>query len=259
MPDRDFRIDPEKKEAVRGAAELVVNIFCENALETALQLRDRSGGKITALSYGPEEAEDALRKALAMKVDEAVLVTSQEHSPHDPLRVAQVLAAAVRKLGGFDLLVVGRESGDWGMGQTGGLLAEELGVPFVSLADWVERIELVSGRTGFRVRRQTGKGHEIIEAVPPLAVSVTNSEGNLPRIPKTRDVMISYRKPLTRWGVEDLDLDRESLRAAVATCELVDLQLPRKDTHCQFMTGDSLEERMEGFARRVREIVNRVG
>ena len=244
---------------MRGTADLVVNIFCENAIETALQLRDRSGGRITALSYGPEEAEDALRKALAMKVDEAVLVTSQDHSPPDPLRVAQVLAAAVRKLGGFDLLVVGRESGDWGRGQTGGLLAEELRVPFVSLVDWVEIIELVSGRTGFRVRRQTGKGHEIIEAVPPLAVSVTNSDGNLPRIPKTRDVMISYRNPLTRWGVEDLDVDTETLRTAVVTCELVDLQLPQKDSRCQFIAGDSLDERVAGFARRVREIVNRVG
>ena len=117
----------------------------------------------------------------------------------------------------------------------------------------------MSGRTGFRVRRQTDKGHEIIEAVPPLVVSVTNSKGNLPRIPKTRDVMISYRNPLTRWEVEDLDVDTASLRSAVVTCELVDLQLPQKDSRCQFMTGDSLDERVDGVARRVREIVNRVG
>ncbi len=262
IPARDFRIDPEKKEAVRGSADLVVNIFCENAIETALQLRDRSGGKITALSYGPAEAEDALRKALAMKGDEAVLVTKDGDALPDPVRVAQVLAAAIRKLSGpdlvFDLIMVGRESGDWGMGQTGGLLAEELGVPFVGLVDQVEVSDVTPGRAGLRVRRQTDKGYEIVEAVPPLVVSITNSKSNLPRIPKTRDVMASYRKPLTRWGVEDLDIATQSA-STTASCELVDLVLPQKNSNCQFITGDSLDQKVEAFARRVREIVNRVG
>jgi len=258
IPARDFRIDAAKKEAVRGAADLVVNIFCENALETALQLRDRSGGKITALSYGPEEAEDALRKALAMKADEAVLVTKEGTSFPDPLRVARVLAAAARKLGGFDLVMVGRESGDWGMGQTGGLLAEELGVPFVGLVDWVEVSEPAPGRTVLRVRRQTDRGHEIVEAEPPLVVSITNSEGNLPRIPKTRDVMASYRKPLTKWAAGDLEMDLELLGSTIGL-ELADLSLPLKNSRCEFISGDSLDEKVEAFARRVREIANRAG
>src|SRR5262245_64359880 len=78
IPVRDFRVDGEKKEAVRGSANLVTNIFCENALETALQLREKlgekSGGRIIALTFGAEAAEDALRKALEMKADVAALV-----------------------------------------------------------------------------------------------------------------------------------------------------------------------------------------
>jgi electron transfer flavoprotein beta subunit len=251
IPARDFRIDPEKKQAVRGAADLVVNIFCENALETALQFRDRSGGKITALSCGSEQTEDAIRKALAMKADEAVLITDNADAHPDPLRVARMVAAAIRKLGGFDLILVGRESGDWGMGQTGGLLAEELGVPFIGLVDQIE-----SAGTALRLRRQTDKGYEILEATPPLVASVTNSKDNLPRIPKTRDVMASYRKPLTRWSVEDLGLDADA--TAAASCELVDLQLPQRNSQCQFIAGDSLDEKVEAFARRVKEIANQV-
>ncbi len=77
IPARDFRIDAERKEAERGSANLVTNIFCENALETALQFRERSGeGKITVLTYGPASAEDTLRKALAMKADAAAMVAS---------------------------------------------------------------------------------------------------------------------------------------------------------------------------------------
>jgi len=158
IPARDFRIDPEKKEAVRGGATLVPNIFCENALETALQFRDRCGGHITVLSYGTEEAEDALRKALAMRADEAVLVLREGPAAPDPLPVARILAAAARKLGGFDLVMAGRESGDWGLGQTAALLAEELGLPFLGLVDQVD-VREASGHPALRLRRQTDAGY----------------------------------------------------------------------------------------------------
>src|ERR1044072_1770488 len=128
IPVRDFRVDAEKKEAVRGSANLVTNIFCENALETALQLKEKVGGKITALCFGADSGEDVLRKALAMKADAGVHILNDGTTNPDPLAVAQTLGAAIRKLGDFDLIMVGRESGDWGVGQTGGLLAEELGI-----------------------------------------------------------------------------------------------------------------------------------
>src|SRR5215218_4854731 len=99
VPARDFRVDAARREAEQGAANLVTNIFCENALETALQLRERLGGaKITVLSYGQPSAEDSLRKALAMKADAAALVLGEGNPNPDPLAAARVLAAAIRKL-----------------------------------------------------------------------------------------------------------------------------------------------------------------
>src|SRR5208282_5611024 len=106
--------------------------------------------KIAALSYGPATAEESLRKALSMKVDTATLVVNDGNSKPDPYTVAVVLAAAAKKLGGFDLILVGREAGDWGAGQTGGLLAEELGVPCIS---FVEGIEAAGSK--LHIRRQT--------------------------------------------------------------------------------------------------------
>src|SRR5687768_10975780 len=106
IPARDFRVDQVKREAERGAANLVTNIFCENALETALQFRERAGGaKITVLSYGQPSAEDSLRKALAMKADVAALVVNDGNANPDPLTAARVLAAAIAKLGTFDLIM----------------------------------------------------------------------------------------------------------------------------------------------------------
>lgn len=246
-PTRDFRVDPIKREAERGAANLVTNIFCENALETALQFRERlGGGQITVLSYGPASAEDSLRKALAMKADAATLVINDGHAHPDPLTVARVLAAAIRKLGNFDLIMVGREAGDWGAGQTGGLLAEELGLPCVSFVDQIER-----AGDKLRLRRQTDTGWEVLEAQPPVVVTITNDEHNVPRIPKVRDVMSSYRQSLEQWRLEDIDIDAEEARAGHSYYEVVDLSIPQKETRCEFVTGDTLDERTEALAQRI--------
>jgi electron transfer flavoprotein beta subunit len=252
IPARDFRIDPGKLEAERGAANLVTNIFCENALETALQFRERFGdATITVLCYGATTAEDSLRKALAMKADAAALVVNDGNQNPDPLTIARVLAAAIRKLGTFDLIMVGREAGDWGAGQTGGLVAEELDLPCVS---FVDRIESNDGK--LQLKRQTDTGWEVLEAETPVVVSVTNDEHNVPRIPKVRDVMMSFRQPLTQWTLDDLDIAANEARAGNTYYEVADLSIPQKETRCEFVTGDTLDERVETLARRIVEVTS---
>ncbi len=254
VPARDFRIDPDRREAERGSANLVTNIFCENALETALQFRDRSGGgRITALAYGPTSAEDTLRKALAMKADAAAHVVDESGGNPDPLHVARILAAATRKLGapglsgveGFDLILTGREAGDWGAGQTGGLLAEELGMACVSFADSLE----VSGKK-LRIRRQTDAGWEMLEVETPVVVTITNDEHNVPRIPKVRDVMMAHRQPLTQWAVAELGVASEEYY------EVVELRIPARESRCELVTGDTLEQKVDSLARRLLEVTS---
>ena len=241
VPARDFRVDAARREAEQGSASLVTNIFCENALETALQLREQSGGgKITVLSYGRPTAEDSLRKALAMKADAAALVVNESEGTPDPLAVARVLASAAGKLGDFDLIMTGREAGDWGAGQTGGLLAEELGLPCISFVDSIE----VAGES-LRLKRQTDTGWEVFEAAPPVVVTVTNDEHNVPRIPKVRDVMMSYRQPLTKFTLSDLGLPADGNDYY----EVAELSIPQKETRCDFVSGDTLDEKVEAFAR----------
>ena len=231
VPARDFRIDAARREAERGSANLVTNIFCENALETALQFRDKAGGaKITALSFGPASAEDTLRKALAMKADAAALVIDDSDAKPNPLHVARVLAAAIRKLGTFDLILTGREAGDWGAGQTGALLAEELGLPYVAFADSLE--------PGLRIKRQTESGWEIVEAKPPVVVTITNDEHNVPRIPKVRDVMMAHRQPLTQFTVAELGVE------PVEYYEVVELAIPQRETRCEFVNVDVLAQKL---------------
>jgi electron transfer flavoprotein beta subunit len=249
IPARDFRVNVETREAERGGANLVTNIFCENALETALQIRDAHGGKITAITLGPEGAEDVLRKALALRADEAVLVVNGAAANPDPLFVAQTLAAAIKKLGTPDVVMVGREAGDWGAGQTGGLVAEELGWPCVAFAESIE--PAAAGRV--QVKRQTDSGWEIIEAATPLVVTITNHDKNVPRIPKTRDVMQSYKKPLAKWTLAELGIDPA---AANRYYQVAELSIPKKETRCDMIEGDSLDAKLDEFARRIREVIS---
>jgi electron transfer flavoprotein beta subunit len=251
IPARDFRVDSVKREAERGSANLVTNIFCENALETALQFRESHGGKITAVSCGPEGAEDVLRKALALQADDAVLVVSEATNP-DPLFVARSLAAAIRKIGRFDVVMVGREAGDWGAGQTGGLLAEELQVPCISFA---ENLEPGTAAGAVKVKRQVDSGWELLEAKTPLVVTITNHEKNVPRIPKTRDVMQSYRKPLAKWTLAELAIDPGTAASYYSVAELF---VPRKETQCEFVSGDTLEAKIDAFAQRVMDCVRSI-
>lgn len=249
IPARDFKISSEKREAEQGGANLVTNIFCENALETALQARDAHSGKITALSCGPEGAEDVLRKALALRVDEAVLVVNEAASNPDPLFVARTLAAAIRKLGDVDVVLVGREAGDWGAGQTGGLLAEELGLPCISFA---ESFEPGVAAGTIKVKRQTDAGFEVMEAATPVVLTITNHDQNVPRIPKTRDVMQSYRKPLEKWPLADLDVDPAT---AHDYFQVAELSIPQKEVQCELVEGDTLEAKIEAFAGRIADVL----
>ena len=147
--------------------------------------------------------------------------------------------------------MVGRESGDWGIGQTGGLLAEELGLPMVALVD---RAEAVDGAV--RLRRQTEYGFDIVEARGPVLLTITNCEENVPRIPKTRHVMKAYKKPLTSWTVDQLE--GVGTMGDVAA-KVVALSVPEQHVECELVEGDSLEEKVESFATKITGVLAGLG
>ncbi len=252
IPVREFRINAANHEAECGSSSLVMDTFSENALETALQFRDRVRGvKLTTLSYGASTAEEPLRKSLAVKADAAVLVLNDGNPHPDSLTTARVLAAAIRKIGQCGLILLGREAGDWGAAQTGGLLAEELGVPYVACAESAER----TGDT-LRIVRQTDFGMEVIEAQTPVVVSVTNSEHNCLRIPKVRDILMAHRQPLTTWTLAELGIEPAQARAGNAYSEVTELAVPDRKVRCQFAAGSTVEEKTESFAMRIAEVLS---
>ncbi|HVG34361.1 MAG TPA: hypothetical protein VM911_14925, partial [Pyrinomonadaceae bacterium] len=117
---------------------------------------------------------------------------------------------------------------------------------------FVDHIELAEGR--LRLKRQTDTGWEIIEALTPVVLTVTNDEHNVPRIPKVRDVMMSYRQPLTKWTLDELGINADEARAGNTYTEVAELAIPQKETSCEFVTGDTLDEKVEAFAKRIIEV-----
>ncbi|MFE3604089.1 electron transfer flavoprotein subunit beta/FixA family protein [Streptomyces sp. NPDC059096] len=180
----------------------------EYAVEQALQIAGEYDGdgdaEITVLTVGPEDAKDALRKALSMGADKAVHVEDDDLHGTDALGTSLVLAKAVEKAG-YDLVVCGMASTDGTMGVLPALLAERLGVPQVTLLSEVS----VEGGT-VKGRRDGDTASELLEASLPAVVSVTDQSGEA-RYPSFKGIMAAKKKPVTSWDLEDLEIDADEV------------------------------------------------
>ena len=189
IPPTDFKIDPESGRPAEGQGKMVISIFDENALETAVQIKERHGGTVTAVSMGPKGADEALRRALAMTADEAIRLDAS--ADRDAPATAAALADVLKKAGPVDLVLVGRQAGDWDQGQVGPMLAEAMGFACVTAAF---QPELRDG--GLLVRREVSGGVDLVAVKLPAVVTITNHDSNVPRFPKVRDTLTAMRRPI---------------------------------------------------------------
>lgn len=249
IPAEQFTLDPTTTRQVRGGLSLVISAYDQNALEVALQLREKTGGKITALCLGEPVAMGAVKSALGMGVDDGVLVSGPDLLASDPFGVAHILARAVRKIGSADLVLTGCVSGDTGDKVMGPLLAEELGFP---CATFVTRIEAKDGTVV--MRRIAEDGYELVEGPLPLVASILSDDSNVPRYSKLKDIMAAAKKQVPAWKAADLDLDVARVGAAALRLQIRDVSVPKRESRCEMLDGDSPEERAEKLALRLREL-----
>ena len=196
----------------------------EYAVEQALQVKEKVGDdtEVTVLSVGPEQATDAIRKALQMGADKGVHVVDDAIAGSDALATSLVLAEAVKKID-HDLVVCGMASTDGSMGVVPAMLAERLDVPAVTLGSELE----VDGTT-VRIRRDGDAATETIEGTLPLVLSVTDQSGEA-RYPSFKGIMAAKKKPVETWSLSDLGVDAElvGLSAAWSTVEGTEARPPR--------------------------------
>ncbi|WP_034273620.1 electron transfer flavoprotein subunit beta/FixA family protein [Haloechinothrix halophila] len=186
----------------RESADAVLDEINERAVEEALKIKEAGEGEVTVLCVGPDRATDAIRKALSMGADKAIHVSDEALHGSDILATAKVIAAAIGKVEGVDLVIAGNESSDGGAGAVPALLAELLGMPQLTYAHHVS----VEG-SAIKVDRETAdEGITHLEANLPAVVSVTEKI-NEPRYPSFKGIMAAKKKPVETLTVADLGLD----------------------------------------------------
>lgn len=230
-----------------GNAKLVMDPYSENALEVGIQLKEKAGATLVALCLGDKAAEEVLRRALALTCDEAILVNDPEAAGRDGMAIAHILAAAIKKEGGADLVVTGRQAGDWDRGQVGQLLAEELGYSCVTVAATAEP----AGDGWLKVTREAEDGYEAVQVKLPAVVTFTSHEKNVIRIPKVKDVMMAHRKPIKSLATGDLALDPARLEPGV---NLGSLFVPTLDGKCEVIEGEAGPDKASALAKKLREL-----
>ena len=233
-PQESYVINvPENKVEFRGI-QPVLSLFDENALEAALQIKDAHKGdvKISVLSAGRRIAKPVMMKALAAGADELFMVEDESFEPQhfDSFETAAVLAAAVRKIEDYDLILVGRQAADWNAGQAGIGLAAKLVIQVITLEKKIN----ISNRKVI-VERLISGGHEVVEADLPAVVMVSNEVGELryPTMIQRRD---AKGKPVVSWKKDDLSFEsHDGSKVHIRLLIKPELKLRQ----CQYFKGET--------------------
>ena len=231
VPERDaqVRIDAAGKWIEEAGLQWALNESDAYALEEALQLKEKHGGEVVVVSAGPERVGSTIREALAKGADRAIQIDCADLGDRDALGVAKLLAAAVRPENS-DLVLTGLQSDDLGLGQTGVILAELLGLPHASLILHVEKTE-----TGLTVKRELEEGWFQTIELPTPAVLTIQSGGNKLRYATLMGIKKAKTKEVRTATADALAVD------AAPTVVLERIALPSKQRSTQMLSGTAKE------------------
>lgn len=246
-PDTAATVTVQDGKVSWGDAPLVLNPWDEFAVEQALRTKEAHGGKVTAVSLGAEGAKEALKQALAMGCDEAVLISDPAFASADSLVVSAALAAAIGKLGEIDLAFFGRQAVDSDTGVTGAQVARRLGWPSLSLVAAVRALDPAA--KSIEVERMLEEGRQQVRSRLPAVISVTK-ELNEPRYPSFMGIRKASKAVIPVWSAADLGM--ATVPAAALTWPEV-ISPPKVDTQCEVIQGDTTEAIADKLVTRLLE------
>lgn len=232
VPDSAAKVVAENGQVSWGDAPLVINPWDEYAVEAALQQKEAHGGEVIAVSMGAENAKDALKHALAMGCDSAILISDDTLKGIDTQGTARVLAAAVQKVGDVDMTFFGRQAIDGDAGITPAQTARVLGWPMLSLS----AVITVDGST-VKVERSIEEGRQTVSADLPVVLSVVKDFGE-PRYPSFMGIRKASKAEIPAWSLSDLGI--EAPTAVIEWPELINP--PSREVTCEIIEGGSPEE-----------------
>lgn len=233
VPDtKHVRLDEKTHTLMREGVESIINPYDMYALEEGLRLRDRFGGKVTVCSMGPPQAEAALREAITLGVDEAVLLSDRAFAGADTWATSYTLVKGIQKIGPFDLILCGKQAVDGDTAQVGPGIAERLSLPYVT---WVRKIEAV-GEGKIQVQRLMDDGYDRLELTLPALLTVVK-EINEPRVPSLKGKMRAKTQKIPVYGAKELDADPERVGLPGSATQVVKVFPPPRLKEREWIEG----------------------
>ncbi len=250
VPDTsEVKLNKETNTLIRDGIPSIINPYDRHALEAALLIRDDVGGRVTALSMGPPQAEDSLREAIGLGADEAVLLTDRAFAGSDTLATSRVLSKAIEILGGADLIFCGKQAIDGDTAQVGPEVAEFLGIPHVA---YVRKMLSVSDGV-IKLERLMDDGYDIIETETPVLLTAVK-ELNIPRLPSLRGKMAAKKAQIKRLSSADLGLSEAEMGLKGSPTQVNKVFSPEARAQRKELSG-TLEEQVTALANELKSLL----
>ncbi|MDD5428041.1 MAG: electron transfer flavoprotein subunit beta/FixA family protein [Candidatus Omnitrophica bacterium] len=232
----DVKIDPVTNTLIRAGVESVINPFDTYAIEEAVRLKERFGGKVTVISMGPPQAENALKEAISLGCDEAILVSDRKFAGSDTWATSYTLSCAIKKIAAYDIVICGKQASDGDTAQVGPGISTHLNIPQVT---YVKKIEDITANKA-KVERMTEEGYDIVETPLPCLLTVVK-EINTPRIPSLKGMMKAKSAKITKWTADDIKADPKSLGLEGSPTRVVKIFTPPARKGGEILSGETVD------------------
>jgi len=248
VPDTsEVKINRETNTLIREGVPSIINPFDLYAIEEALRLREQHGGRVTAVTMGPPQAAEALKDAVAMGVDDAVLISDRAFAGADTWATSYALAKGIKKVGNFDLVIAGKQAIDGDTAQVGPETAEMLGIPFVA---YIRKIEQVKDNI-MVAERMMDEGYDVVETRLPALITVVK-EINQPRLPSLKGKMKAKGLKVTTLSCKDITGDENQCGLKGSPTKVVKIFPPAPRGQREILSG-TIEEQIGFVAKKLKE------
>jgi electron transfer flavoprotein beta subunit len=226
------QIDPKTNTLIREGVQSIINPFDMYAIEEGVRLKENFGGKVTVITMGPPQAEAALREAVSLGCDEAILLSDRAFAGSDTLATAYTLAMAIRKIKELDIIICGKQASDGDTAQVGPGISAHLDIPQIT---YVKKIEEIKDNQA-TVERMTEEGFEILKTPLPCLITVVK-EINEPRLPSLKGMMRAKNAKITLWKAIDLEIEEDRIGLRGSPTQVVKIFTPPPRPKGQIFDG----------------------
>ncbi len=248
VPDTsEVKINRETNTLIRDGVPSIINPYDMYALEEALRLREQHGGKVTAVTMGPPQAADSLKEAVAMGVDDVVLLSDRAFAGADTWATSYTLAMGIKKIGNFDLVIAGKQAIDGDTAQVGPETADMLGIPFVAYVRKIEKVENAS----LVAERMMDEGFDVVETSLPALITVVK-EINQPRLPSLKGKMKAKSLKVASWTAADMGANQDLCGLKGSPTKVVRIFPPAPRGQREILSG-TIEEQADTVVKKLKE------